>query len=96
MREFGRHLRNAIKHDGFRAIAFIADGGCRLVSRNGNEFKSFGVLAAEICEQLDAAAAVLDGEIVCLDHRGRSHFNDLLFRRGDPGSSKARFFAFSR
>jgi hypothetical protein len=22
MREFGRHLRNAIKHDGFRAIAF--------------------------------------------------------------------------
>jgi len=27
---------------------------------------------------------VLDGEIVCLDHRGHCQFNDLLFRRGEP------------
>jgi bifunctional non-homologous end joining protein LigD len=32
---------------------------------------------------------VLDGEIVCLDRRGRPQFNDLLFHRGEP-----RFFAF--
>jgi hypothetical protein len=29
-------------------------------------------------------SAVLDGEIVCLDRRGRPRFNDLLFHRGDP------------
>ena len=33
--------------------------------------------------------AVLDGEIVCLDRRGRPQFNDLLFKRGQPC-----FFAF--
>jgi bifunctional non-homologous end joining protein LigD len=32
---------------------------------------------------------VLDGEIVCVDKRGRPQFNDLLFHRGEP-----RFFAF--
>ena len=32
---------------------------------------------------------VLDGEIVCLDRRGRPQFNDLLFHRGEPC-----FFAF--
>jgi ATP-dependent DNA ligase len=32
---------------------------------------------------------VLDGEIVCLDKKGRPQFRDLLFRRGDPC-----FFAF--
>jgi hypothetical protein len=33
-----------LKHDGFRALAFIQNGNCQLVSRNGNEFKnsSFG------------------------------------------------------
>jgi bifunctional non-homologous end joining protein LigD len=29
-------------------------------------------------------SAVLDGEIVCLDPKGKPRFNDLLFRRGDP------------
>src|SRR6266699_5518831 len=33
--------------------------------------------------------AVLDGEIVCLDRKGRPQFKDLLFRRGVPC-----FFAF--
>jgi bifunctional non-homologous end joining protein LigD len=33
--------------------------------------------------------AVLDGEIVCLDDEGRSQFNELLHRRGQPA-----FYAF--
>lgn len=33
-----------IKWDGFRCIVRIEHGQCRLISRNGNEFKSFGVL----------------------------------------------------
>jgi hypothetical protein len=32
---------------------------------------------------------VLDGEIVCLDSRGRPQFRDLLFRRAEP-----HFYAF--
>jgi ATP-dependent DNA ligase len=30
---------------------------------------------------------VLDGEIVCLDKRGRPQFNDLLFHRASHSSS---------
>jgi bifunctional non-homologous end joining protein LigD len=36
-----------------------------------------------------AGQTVLDGEIVCLDKRGRPQFRDLLFHRGEPC-----FFAF--
>lgn len=78
-----------LKHDGFRALAFIQDGRCRLVSRNGNEFRKFDALASSLPKELEAGAAVLDGEIVCLDDRGHSQFNELLFGRGEP-----RFYAF--
>jgi hypothetical protein len=71
-----------IKHDGFRALAFVQDGSCRLVSRNGKDFRSFGTLTAAIPKHLKVESAVLDGEIVCLDEQGRSQFNELLFRRG--------------
>lgn len=40
-------------------------------------------------KELNAESAVLDGELVVLDKSGRSMFNDLLFRRGEP-----RFYAF--
>jgi bifunctional non-homologous end joining protein LigD len=77
-----------IKWDGFRAIAY-ADGRTRLVSRNGNPFKSFPDLCGGLEDDLADRRAVLDGEIVCLDKHGRSQFRDLLFRRGT-----ARFYAF--
>jgi bifunctional non-homologous end joining protein LigD len=78
-----------IKYDGFRALAFVQNGTCRLISRNGNAFSSFDVLRSAIPEELNCKAAVLDGEIVCLDASGRSQFNELLFRREKP-----RFYAF--
>ena len=78
-----------IKWDGFRAFAYVENGRCRLVSRNGNEFKSFSALNIALPLECRAKRAVLDGEIVCLDKRGNSQFRDLLFRRGEP-----RFYAF--
>ena len=78
-----------IKWDGFRSLAFIENGRCRLVSRNGNEFKSFPELNISVPLESRAQRAVLDGEIVYLDDMGHSNFEDLLFRRGEP-----RFYAF--
>lgn len=78
-----------IKWDGFRALAYIDQGECRLVSRNGNAFKSFPSLSESLPAELRARSAVLDGEIVCLDRHGKSQFKELLFRRGEP-----RFYAF--
>jgi bifunctional non-homologous end joining protein LigD len=79
-----------LKYDGFRALAHIRSGRCKLVSRNGNQFASFSDLANSIATSLPLMHdGVLDGEIVCLDRQGHPQFNNLLFRRGEPC-----FFAF--
>jgi bifunctional non-homologous end joining protein LigD len=78
-----------IKWDGFRSLAYIENGRCKLVSRNGNEFKSFSDLNLALAVECRVKRAVLDGEIVCLDGKGNSQFTKLLFRRGEP-----RFYAF--
>jgi bifunctional non-homologous end joining protein LigD len=78
-----------IKHDGFRALAFCDRGEVRLVSRNGNVFRSFPSLAEDLGAVLQGKRVVLDGEIVCVDSKGRSQFNELLYRRGEP-----YFYAF--
>src|SRR5215472_8569425 len=73
-----------LKWDGFRSLAYIDAGRCKLVSRNGNDFKSFPKLSESIARALDTRSAVLDGEIVCLDRKGKPQFVDLLHRRGEP------------
>ena len=78
-----------LKYDGFRAMAWIENRCCRLISRNGNRFSSFGELEKLIEVGLLANNTVLDGEIVCVDAKGHPQFEDLLFRRGRPC-----FFAF--
>jgi hypothetical protein len=52
---------------------YIENGRCRLVSRKGNEFKSFPALNRALLAECGASNAVLDGEIVCLDDSGVSH-----------------------
>jgi hypothetical protein len=52
------------KLDGFRALAYVEGGACRLVSRNRNAFKTFEPLAKAIGQELSGRSAILDGEIV--------------------------------
>jgi bifunctional non-homologous end joining protein LigD len=78
-----------IKHDGFRALAYLDDAQCSLVSRKGHEYKSFQALREELARFVKADDAILDGEIVCLSSDGRSQFYDLLYRRAEP-----YFYAF--
>lgn len=80
-----------LKVDGFRALAFIQNGRCKLVSRNGHTFKGFKDLAASIATHLKGRNAVLDGEICCLDDSGRSQFYPLMFNRRE---SVCYFYAF--
>jgi bifunctional non-homologous end joining protein LigD len=78
-----------VKWDGFRSLVRIEHGKCRLISRRGNEFKSFRTLNESLLAELKVQSVVLDGEIVCLNDAGKTEFRDLLFRRGEP-----RFVAF--
>ena len=73
-----------IKYDGFRALTYIENGDCRLVSRKNHAYRSFHVLCEEITSCIEADNAIIDGEIVCLSEQGRPQFYELLHRRSDP------------
>jgi bifunctional non-homologous end joining protein LigD len=69
-----------LKMDGWRCLAYIENGVCRLISRKQNQFKSFSPLAASTAK-LKVQNAIIDGEVVCLDKDGKSVFLDLMRRR---------------
>src|ERR1700730_1925180 len=55
---------------GFRSLAVIEHGRSQLVSRKGHPFNSFENLRKGLTSHYHRKT-VLDGEIVCLDRRGR-------------------------
>ena len=55
-------------------LAFLENGRCRLVSRNGHTFTQWDALTREIAMSVRCRSAVLDGEIACLEEDGRSNF----------------------
>lgn len=57
-----------LKMDGFRGVAYIDNGVCRLVSRKANVYKSFAPLCLAIAG-LRFKNAIIDGEIVRLDEK---------------------------
>jgi bifunctional non-homologous end joining protein LigD len=71
-----------LKYDGWRALAYLEDGCCELLSRKGNALKSFESLRAALA--CLGHNAVLDGEIVCLDAAGKPRFYELFRRERDP------------
>jgi bifunctional non-homologous end joining protein LigD len=77
-----------IKWDGYRAIAFIQNKTVRLVSRNQNDLTNQYPELAVLPTQLQAATAILDGEIVALDAEGRSNFSQMQQRTGFTSPKK--------
>src|SRR5262249_36378983 len=71
-----------VKYDGFRALAILESGSCRLVSRKAHVYKSFPGLCASLAQL--PHEVILDGEIVCLDENGCPQFNQLFYRRAAP------------
>lgn len=65
-----------VKFDGYRALAYLEQGGCRLRSRNDKDVSErFGEIAAAVVAAVHASDAVLDGEVCALDERGRPSFS---------------------
>jgi len=78
-----------LKHDGFWAIAYLQHGECKLVSRNQRTL-GFDALKRSLAK-LPAQTAILDGEIICLDAKGVSQFNQLLNRKWEPSFTRSTF-----
>lgn len=79
-----------IKWDGYRAIAFIADGKVRLVSRNQNDLTPRYPELKDMAKFIPAKTAILDGEVVALDEEGKASFSLMQQRTGfRPGGRRA-------
>lgn len=62
-----------IKWDGFRALAYADEGKITLASRSQHSFNSKFPLIVEDLKKIPGQV-ILDGEIVILDAKGKSHF----------------------
>jgi bifunctional non-homologous end joining protein LigD len=61
-----------VKFDGYRALAHLHGGECRLVSRNGNDLtRRFAAVAKALEKAVRTPNAVLDGEVCALDESGK-------------------------
>jgi ATP-dependent DNA ligase len=79
-----------IKHDGFRALAVIEQGKCRVVSRKHRTLSGFRTLREALVQEVKARTAILDGELVVTDEHGRTVFASMMKR----GRHDVRYFAF--
>ncbi len=82
-----------IKYDGYRAIAAVSGGRCRIYTRSGQDWTSKFASIAEALRALEVGSALLDGEIVALDEHGRSRFQ-LLQSSLKHGSSPLTYYVF--
>ena len=66
-----------LKFDGYRMLCHLKRGQSRFWSRNGKDWTEKFPNVAEALKSFPATTAMLDGEIVVLDKRGRSSFQAL-------------------
>jgi bifunctional non-homologous end joining protein LigD len=71
-----------VKWDGYRVEAVVRDGRVELFTRNGRDAAAYfpGLLAPPVW--IEASEAIVDGEVVALDDRGRPDFGLLQERLG--------------
>jgi bifunctional non-homologous end joining protein LigD len=79
-----------VKFDGYRAIAYVRGGECKLVSRNDNDLTGrFPEVASAILKAVKSPNAVVDGEVTRVDPDGRTSFSEL-----QQGSGPLVYYAF--
>ena len=79
-----------VKFDGFRALAYVHNSECKLLSRNEKELNGrFPDVAKALVKAVKSPNAVVDGEICRIDPTGRTSFSEL-----QQGSGPLVFYAF--
>src|ERR1700735_594983 len=66
-----------IKFDGYRALALRGGSDTRILSRNQKDLGKKFTKVRDAIAALDIQDAIIDGEIVALDDKGRSSFQLL-------------------
>ncbi|SNS20507.1 bifunctional non-homologous end joining protein LigD [Geodermatophilus pulveris] len=81
------------KWDGVRAVAVVAGGGLTLRARSGTDVTDRYPELVQLPPALAGHEAVVDGEVVALDARGRPDFRALQGRMHRTGPEVARMAA---
>ena len=79
-----------IKFDGYRALALRGGNETRILSRNEKDLGGKFPEVKDAVATLDVQDAIIDGEIVALDDKGRSSFQLLPFCARDSESLTER------
>jgi bifunctional non-homologous end joining protein LigD len=88
----GEGWGHEIKFDGYRMQLRVEDGKVSLKTRKGLDWtEKFAAIAKEARSLPDA---LIDGEIVALDHEGVPHFSALQAALSEGKTGKLIFFAF--
>lgn len=74
-----------LKFDGYRMLCHLARGKVRFLSRNKKDWTSKFPGVAKAIKLVDASNAIIDGEIVMFDSRGRTSFQKLQQSMGKGG-----------
>ncbi|HEU4672254.1 MAG TPA: non-homologous end-joining DNA ligase, partial [Candidatus Limnocylindrales bacterium] len=69
-----------VKWDGYRVESVIRNGRAKLYTRHGNDAATYFPSLAGPAPWIDSQDAVVDGEVVALDERGRPDFSLLQHR----------------
>lgn len=83
-----------IKFDGYRALVATAGGDARVYTRSGLDWTQKFRRVAEAVAQLPMRSALIDGEIVAVDEKGRSDFGRLQKALEARRADTLIFYAF--
>lgn len=82
-----------VKYDGYRCLIATGGGKVRAFTRTGLDWSNKFAPIVEAFETLDMPSALIDGEIVALDDKGKPSFGRLQDTLKD-GSAPLVYFAF--
>lgn len=91
----GTDWLHEVKFDGYRLQAHLRDGKVSLLTRTGLDWTAkFGAAVPEALAKLDAAEAIIDGELVVETARGVSDFGALQTDLSDGRADRFVYYAF--
>lgn len=88
----GKEWTYEIKWDGYRALALKHGKSVRLLSRNNKDLGRKFPSVIEAVTRVNAASAIIDGEIVGFDEKGRPSFQALQNQSSE--AAQVKFLAF--
>ncbi len=83
-----------IKLDGYRILARLEHGEVQLLTRNGHDWTDRLRWLAKALQKLKVQTAFIDGELVALDERGISNFQQLQNALSGQGHDSLVYYAF--